>query len=160
MQIPTIRFGTVDIDEKKTVLFNDGLPGLDEYKQFVIIQAAESYPIVWMQSTEDPGICLPVIDSFLAVPEYTFNIADTDVDGLGVDGPEDLHVLSVVVIPDNIEGMTINLAAPIIINLETGQAKQILLSGGDYNVRYPVFNEIYRLIKEENADAGSVKEDK
>lgn len=160
MQISTVRFGTVEIDENKILFFHGGLPGLEEYKEFVILQISESYPVVWMQSTEEGSVCLPVIDSFLAVPDYTFNISDGDVTELELSGPENLLVLSVVVIPEEIEGMTTNLAAPIIINMESGHAKQIILNGGEYNVRYPIFHEICRLIKEENADAGSVKEDK
>lgn len=159
MQISTTRFGTVEVDETKLVLFSDGLPGLEEYKNFVILQVEESYPIVWMQSTENEAVCLPVIDSFLAVPDYTFNIDDADIAEIKAGGPEDLHVLSVLVIPEELEGMTMNLAAPIIVNIESGQAKQILLSGGEYNVRYPVFADVCRLIKEGVTDAGSVKED-
>lgn len=158
MQISTARFGVVEVDINKVISFKDGLPGLEEYRQFVILQVEESYPIVWMQAIEDQAVCLPVMDSFMTVPEYTFNISDEDVTELELDGPENLHVLSVLVIPENLEGVTMNMAAPIIINMETGQAKQIILNGGEYNVRYPVFNEICRLIKEGEADAGSVKE--
>lgn len=160
MQISTVRFGTIEVDDNKIIAFKDGLPGLEEYEDFVILQVSESYPVVWMQSTQEETVCLPVIDSFLAVPEYNFNISDEDVDELKLEGPENLLVLSVVVIPEEIEGMTMNLAAPIIINMETGQAKQIILNGGEYNVRYPVFSEVCRLIKEDNANASSVKEDK
>jgi len=159
MQIPTARFGTVEVDENKVLSFTDGLPGLEEYKQFVILQFDESYPVVWMQSVDDPDICLPVIDSFLAVPEYAFNIDDEDIDELGITKTEDLHILSVLVIPENVEGMTINLAAPIVVNIDSGHAKQVLLSGTEYGVRHPVFEGICRILKEEGSNAGSVKED-
>jgi len=74
--------------------------------------------------------------------------------------PEDLHVVSVLVIPEEIQRMTVNLAAPIIINTVTGKAKQIMLSGSDYNVRVPVFQDIYKMIagEEGGADAGTVTE--
>ncbi|NLB29415.1 MAG: flagellar assembly protein FliW [Clostridiales bacterium] len=160
MQVSTARFGTVEVDNNKVLHFADGLPGLEEHKQFVILQVSDSYPVVWMQSTGDPAICLPVIDSFLAVPEYTFNIGDEDVSELGITCSEDLHILSVLVIPENLEAMTVNLAAPIVINMESGQAKQVLLSGSEYGVRHPVFSEICRIVKEEVSNAGSVKEDK
>ncbi len=160
MQISTVRFGTIEVDDSKVIAFKEGLPGLEEYKNYVVIQLGESYPVVWMQSIQEEAVCLPVIDSFLAIPEYTFNISDEDVDELKLESPENLLVLSVVVIPEEIEGMTMNLAAPIIINMATGQAKQIILNGGEYNVRHPAFGEVCRLIKEDNANAGSVKEDK
>lgn len=160
MQISTIRFGTVEIDAEKILSFAEGLPGLEEYREFIILQLSESYPVVWMQSTQDAAVCLPVIDSFLAAPDYTFNLSDEDVADLELTGPEDLHVLSVVVIPEEMEGMTMNLAAPIIVNMKSRMARQVILSGGEYNVRYPVFNDICRLIREEKSDAGIVTEDK
>lgn len=159
MQLDTVRFGLIEIDENKLLTFAEGLPGLESCRTFAILQFDESYPIIWLQSTEDGGICLPVIDSFLAVPEYAFNLSDEDVSELALAGPEDLQIISVMVIPDNIEQMTVNLAAPIVINLHTGAAKQIILNGGEYNVRFPVFQEICRLIREGEADAGAVKKD-
>jgi len=124
------------------------------------LQFEDSYPIIWLQSMDDGGICLPVLDTFSVLSDYVFDIDEADVEVLELGGPEDLHVVSVLVIPDEIQGMTANLAAPIIINTATGKAKQIILGGGKYNVRVPVFQEICALIMREegDADAGTVKE--
>jgi flagellar assembly factor FliW len=146
--ISTLRFGEVEIDEKKSLTLDGGLPGLEGFETYAVLQFDESYPIVWLQSLEDAGVCLPVIDSFLAVPDYAFDIDDAEARELQIEGPEDLQIISVVVIPDRIEHMTANLAAPIVINLRTGKAKQIILSGGDYNVRFPVFDGVCRLLRE------------
>ena len=158
MQIDTIRFGLVEVDSSRLITFNDGIPGLEEYTKFALLQFEESYPIIWLQCVDERGICLPVLDTFAVIPGYVFDIEDADVRELELKGPEDLHVVSVVVIPEDIQKMTVNLAAPIIINTSTGKAKQILLSGGDYNVRSPIFPEICKMIvKEEgSADAGTV----
>ena len=162
MQIETIRFGTVDVDEKKLIQFEDGIPGLEEYRKYTLLQFEESYPVIWLQSVDDGGICLPVLDTFAVLTEYVFDIDDTDVKELKLGGPEELHVVSVLVIPDDIQHMTVNLAAPIIINTATGKAKQILLGGGDYNVRAPIFPDICKLVMREegDADACSVQETK
>ena len=158
MQIDSIRFGPVEVDETRFITFDEGIPGLEEYKRFALLQFEESYPVIWLQCVDEKGICLPVLDTFAVIPGYVFDIEDTDVKELGLSGPEDLHVVSVVVIPEDIQKMTVNLAAPIIINTSTGKAKQILLSGGDYNVRTPIFSEIARMVVEEegSADAGTV----
>jgi len=159
MQIDTIRFGLVEIDEAKLITFSDGIPGLEEYHKYSLLQFEESYPIIWLQSVEDSGICLPVLDTFSVLPDYVFDIDDADVKELRLDGPEVLHVISVLVIPDDIQRMTVNLAAPIMINTVTGKAKQIILAGSDYNVRAPVFADVCRIVmrEERDADAGSVK---
>ncbi|MDR0491350.1 MAG: flagellar assembly protein FliW [Oscillospiraceae bacterium] len=160
MQIDTIRFGQVEIDDMKIIRFESGIPGLEEYLSYALLQFDESYPIMWLQSVEDKTICLPVLDTFAVIPTYVFDIDDKDVKDLHLNGPEDLYVASVLVIPDDIRMMTVNLAAPIIINTVTGTAKQILLSGSDYNVRAPVFPDICKAFmdEEDGDDAGSVKE--
>ena len=158
MQIETLRFGEVEVDEKKLLMFDDGIPGLEEYHRYALLQFEDSYPIIWLQSMDDGGICLPVLDTYSVLNDYVFDIDETDVEELAVRGPEDLHVVSVLVIPDDIKGMTANLAAPIIINTVTGKAKQIILGGSNYNVRVPVFQEICTVIMKEegDADAGTV----
>ena len=160
MQIDTVRFGTVEVDDKKLLDFDSGIPGLEEYRKYALLQFEESYPIIWLQAVDDGGVCLPVLDTFAVLSGYVFDIDDTDVKELSLTGPEDLHVVSVLVIPDDIQGMTANLAAPIVINTGTGKAKQIILGGSEYNVRVPVFADICKLIAKEGgeADAGSVKE--
>jgi len=160
MQIDTVRFGLVDVDEKKIILFENGIPGLEEYRRYALLQFEESYPIIWLQSIEDGGICLPVLDTYAVLAGYVFDIDDQDVKELGLDTPEDIHVVSVLVIPEDIQRMTVNLASPIIINKTSGNAKQIMLNGGDYNVRAPIFPDICKLVMREegDADAGSVKE--
>ena len=156
MQVETLRFGTVEVDEKKIILFGEGIPGLEQYQKYALLQFEDSYPIVWLQSIEDPGICLPVINTFAVLPDYVFDIDDSDVKTLALSDPDDLHVLSVVVIPEDIQGMTVNLAAPILINTTTGNAMQVVLTGTEYNVRAPVFQQICSLIaREEGADDAS-----
>ena len=158
MQIDTLRFGTVEVDAEKVIEFGDGIPGLEQYQKYALLQFEESYPIVWLQSMDDKGICLPVLDTFSVLPDYVFDIDEIDVKALNLKDPDELHVVSVVVIPEEIQGMTVNLAAPIIINTITGQAKQIVLSGSEYNVRAPVFQQICSLVAREegDVDAGSV----
>jgi len=113
MRIQTVRFGPVEIDDTKLIVFSDGIPGLEKYRKFALLQFEESYPIIWLQSVEDGGICLPVLDTFAVLTGYVFDIDDDDVKELELKEPEELHIVSVLVIPDDIQGMTVNLAAPI-----------------------------------------------
>jgi len=149
----------VEVDEEKIILFPEGIPGLEQYQKYALLQFDDSYPIVWLQAIDDSGICLPVINTFLVLPDYVFDIDDSDVKALALSNPDDLHVLSVVVIPEDIQGMTVNLAAPILINTTTGNAKQVVLTGTEYNVRAPVFQHICSLIAREEGtdDASSVE---
>ena len=156
MFIDTDRYGKDEIEENNFINFREGIPGLETYKRFAILQFDGSYPIIWLQSTEDKSICLPVIDSFLVLPDYSFDISDEEVRQLSLAGPEDLKIISVLVIPEIIERMTVNLAAPIVINTKNSSAMQVILNNGEYNVRFPIFQDVMRLVKEDKADAGTI----
>ena len=155
MQIDTLRFGMVEVDPDKAIDFGEGIPGLEQYHKYALLQFEESYPIVWLQSLDESGICLPVLDTFSVLPDYVFDIDDSDVKALELNNPDQLHVVSVVVIPEDIQGMTVNLAAPIIINTITGKAKQVVLSGSEYNVRAPVFQHICSIVAGEEGDGNA-----
>ncbi|MCL1816353.1 MAG: flagellar assembly protein FliW [Clostridiales bacterium] len=157
MEINTLRFGKLVIDDHKLLRFNKGLPGLEACREFAILQFEESNPLHWLQSTEKAEICLPIMNSFAICPNYAFDISDEDVQELSLASPQDVYVVNVVLIPQqDIEHMTANMVAPIIINYRTGLAKQIIINSGEYNVRYPVFQAICNLIKEDEADARAV----
>lgn len=158
MTVDTLRFGQIEIDEGTIITFEEGLPGLEEYREYAIINLEESYPIVWLQCVTHGDICLPVVNSFLLLPDYEFDIEEEYVDKLLIEGLEDLFVVSVLVIPDALEQMTINQVAPILINTRTRTAAQIILGGSQYNPRLPAYVRISELIQEGGqADAGAVE---
>ena len=57
---------------------------------------------------------------------------------LAIESPSDFTVLCVVVVTENAEEMTINLFAPIVINLRTRKARQVVLENSGFSVRQPV----------------------
>lgn len=138
MIIPTAHFGDVEIDDKKILFFDKGLPGLENDNRYALLSNEESRPISWLQSLDHREIALPVMDPFLVCPDYSFDIAQNDVEALAIEDIKDVYVLSILVIPQNVNAMTINLSAPIIINVRNSKGCQIILDDRKYRVRVPV----------------------
>ncbi len=141
MKIQTSHFGEVEIDDSKILLFEKGLPGLQDDKRFALLSIEDSKPINWLQSLDHREISLPVIDPFIINPEYSFEISKDDVSALGIKKIKDVYVLCILVIPRNLKIMTVNLAAPIIVNVRNSKGCQIILDDRKYSVRTPI-NEI------------------
>lgn len=160
MLIPSIRFGEIEIEEKKIISFPQGLPGLENIKRFTLISHEKTYPINWLQAVDEPYISLPVVEPFLVMPEYEFNISDSDTGDLALTKRGDLHIVNVVVIPEKIENMTVNLAAPILINVRMNLGKQIVFDRKNYQIRYPAFEAICRNFREVRENAGADTENK
>lgn len=160
MIISSIRFGEIEVDEAKVISFPQGIPGLEHIKRFALIHHDRTYPINWLQAVDDPMISLPVVEPFQIIQEYMFDISDNDVAELSLKAREDLHVINVLVIPEEIEKMTVNLAAPILINTRMNLGKQIIIDRKNYSVRCPAFQSICKLFKEVQAHAGVVQKGK
>lgn len=159
MLIETDRFGSFDTKDSKLIEFPQGLPGFEELKQFIILEVPQSKPIYWLQSTENKYIALPVILSFEIMDDYYIDIRENELEELEVESQNDLLVMNVVVIPEKVEDMTINLAAPIIINAVRGMGKQIIIDARTMPIRWPAYEAIMRsLDKGGKQDAGVVEE--
>jgi flagellar assembly factor FliW len=138
MKIQTAHFGDVEIDDKKILFFDKGLPGLEDDKRYALLSNEDSRPISWLQSLDHREISLPVMDPFLICPDYSFDISQNDVETIKIDDIKDVYVLCILVIPQNVNAMTINLSAPIIINVRNSKGCQIVLDDRKYRVRVPV----------------------
>lgn len=159
MLIDTERFGSFDTKDSKLINFPQGLPGFEELHHFIILEVPQTKPIYWLQSTENKYIALPVILSFEIMDDYYIDIRENELEELLVESQNDLLVMNVVVIPEKIEEMTVNLAAPIIINAVRGYGKQIIIDAKTMPIRWPVYEAIMKsLDKGGEQDAGVVEE--
>jgi flagellar assembly factor FliW len=154
MQIET-RFGISETDENKIIHFPSGLPGFEDLHQFIIIEVSNTKPIFWLQSTENKYIALPVIISFTILSDYNINIRENELEDLYIESKNDLLILNVVVIPEDMTKMTVNLAAPVVINAKRGIGKQIIIDAAELPLRYPIYEAIQKSLKGGSKDAGA-----
>lgn len=156
MMIETERFGSIDINNCKVIKFLNGLPGFEELKEFIILEADESKPLYWLQSTENMHVCLPMIIPFELMEDYFVEIHDSELNDIDITDQNDLMLMNVVVIPEDITKMTANMAAPIVINAKSGIGKQIIIDSKELSVRHPIYESIMQKLKGVEADAGSL----
>lgn len=158
MLIDTDRFGTFDTKDSKLIEFPQGLPGFEDLHNFIILEVGQTKPIYWLQSTENKYTALPVILTFEIIDDYYIDIRDNELEELFVESQNDLLIMNVVVIPEPIEKMTVNLAAPIVINAVRGIGKQIIVDAKTMPIRLPIYEAIMKSIAKEGEDnAGAVE---
>lgn len=158
MQILSDRFGPVEIDDGSVIDFPEGIPGFNHLRKFAVVKCMQTEPIQWFQSVEDGHVALPVINPFLIKPDYSIEIADEDLEVISIRSEEDLIVFSVMVLPEDLHDMTVNLMAPILINIRDMIGCQVMMDGRDIPLRLPAFEmlmECYRNAKEVEGCAGS-----
>ncbi len=159
MFIETERFGSFEMDDSKAINFPAGLPGFEDLHVFVIIKNKETQPIYWLQSAENKYIALPVIVPFEIISDYIIQIRDDELRELKVECQDDLLITNVVVIPEDVTKMTVNLAAPIVINAKIGVGKQIIIDAKSMPIRFPIYEAMLDAMKGGSEDAGAVAQD-
>lgn len=121
----------------KKIFFRQGLPGLENYREFTL-QAIENNPFFYhLQSVAEKAVGLILLDPFPCFPGYSVELSDEEQQALQVHKTEDLLVLTTVTIAGG-KKMTTNLAAPLVINLSQGLARQIVIAGRLTERRTPI----------------------
>ena len=138
----TARFGRLTYTNEDLVTFDQGLVGFPSLTSFVLIQHKEDSPFRWMQSVDDGEVAFLVVDPAHCVQDYAPEIPETAVETVGIQEATPRLVYTIVSIPPGKpEEMTINLAGPIVVNLENGRAKQIVLEDACYPIKHKVFQK-------------------
>lgn len=142
MKAKTRAFGEIEIEDEKIITLEHGMIGFPEYKHFTLIynedRGLNKSVIKWLQCMDDGDIAFPVMDPALVKEDYTMKVDDEMLSALGEVEEEDLFILVTVTVPTTIEKMTVNLKAPIIINMQNNKAIQTVLED-DYPIKFPVF---------------------
>jgi flagellar assembly factor FliW len=107
--------------------------GLAPHTNFVLTDIDGADGLYSLQSADDSGVRLFVLDAGVYLPDYAPIISDEDCVALDIHAPTDALVLVVANPGDN--GTTTNLLAPIVVNATTGSSAQIILEGQDYPLR-------------------------
>lgn len=159
MLFKTKHFGEIDIEGNKIIDFKDGIPGFENSKKYIVLyDGDETSPFRWLQSVDDGQLAFVVVNPFLILKDYDIEIPEEAVDGLNIESIEDVMVLSIVVVPDDISKMTMNLKAPVIINTKNNRGMQVVLDTDRYSVRHYIIEELRR--QEVNVGASSDKKEK
>ncbi len=158
MLLNTKHFGDIDVKDNNIINFINGLPGFEKVKKYTIIENEEKEsPFKWLQGIEDTELAFVIIDPFIIRKNYEINLDDETLKNLEIKEAKDVAVYSIVVVPEDISKMTMNLQAPLIINTANNRGKQLILDTDRYGVRHYILEELQG--REESSDA-SVDEKK
>ena len=139
MNINTKFLGSVEIQEDEIIHFEQGIPGFPEQHHYVLLSLGEELPFLVLQSIYEASLGFIVADPFVINTDYNFQLTDTEKDELKVSKPESVLTYVIVSVKEPFEESTINLLAPIVININSRKAKQIVLQDNEkYPLHFPI----------------------
>lgn len=152
MKAKTRLFGEIDIEDSKIITLEGGMIGFPDMKKFALVfdeEKKERGKIKWLQSMDDAEVAFPVMDPVEVKEDYNPTVNDELLKPLGNLTDENTFVLVTVTASKNIEELSINLKAPIIINLDNMKGAQLIVED-DLPVKY----KIYEILKNRKEKAG------
>lgn len=143
MDVTTTRFGTISVQEEDLLSFERGLIGLEHCRSWILLADGQNGSLGWLQNVGSGEVAVGIVSPRLIVPDYQLRVASNELKGLQFDGltedglvantAKDIQV--VVIVSRQPEGLSLNLKAPLVINVQTRQGCQVV-SRDDYPVTH------------------------
>lgn len=141
MEIISKLLGKIEFSDENIILFEEGLIGIPEKTRFILIEKEDFLPFSYLQSVDDPSFILVVINPMMVEKDYHFDVHKDDLKAIGVKDENDFSIFSIVIFAKRLEDIRVNLRAPILINIHTKHAMQVILQNDDYSVEEPLVKQ-------------------
>lgn len=139
MELVTKYHGVIEYRNEDVIVFKKGLPGFKELKNYIIFPLESNDAFSILHSVEDIEVGLVLVSPFTISGDYEFKIPDTYIKELEIANSEDVLVLTTVTLNSNVENITTNLKAPIIINIKEKLGEQLILDNDKYKIKESLF---------------------
>ncbi|GGG84442.1 flagellar assembly protein FliW [Paenibacillus radicis (ex Gao et al. 2016)] len=138
MIVQTTRFGEVDCSDEEVIVFAGGIPGFKQYTKYMLVKVEES-PFDYLQSLEDAALAFIIAEPFAFFPNYEFELPEQLQVEMNLEDSKNIQVFNIVNVKGDLVTATINLAAPVIINMQDRTGMQFILSDASYSIHQPLF---------------------
>ncbi|HUI55982.1 MAG TPA: flagellar assembly protein FliW [Bryobacteraceae bacterium] len=148
----TTYFGEIDFADASVFQFPHGLPGFETEHAFVFLRQPHTEPLMFMQSLTDPKLCFILLPILVADPRYRVNFDKEDIAELKLEPGrqprigEDILCAAILRAGDaEHPDPTVNLMAPVVVNLKEKIGMQVIQPESGYSHREPLFPRLETL---------------
>lgn len=141
MIIKTKFLGEVEINKEHILLFPEGILGFEESRRFVLLPIPGNEVFQILQDVEREFVSFVVASPWQFKEGYDVMIPDEDLLKINIKHQEQIEVLGIVTLSDDFEKSSINLLAPVILNIEHRLGRQFVLNQVGYCTKYPLFEK-------------------
>ncbi|MDQ0872148.1 flagellar assembly factor FliW [Paenibacillus sp. V4I3] len=127
----------------KTISFNGTILGFKELDIFELEIIDANGPFAYLKSIEEESIGFVVANPFTFFKEYSFELDEKDKTWLQINNHEEVLVLGIITLKDPFENSTMNLVAPLVININHLAGSQIVHAPSKgYSTQTPLFPKL------------------
>jgi flagellar assembly factor FliW len=143
LRIPTKFLGDMDYTLDAVFSFPRGLPGFEDFHDFLFLNIPEIAPLMFLQSITCRNLCFVLLPILTVAPNYRLDLTVEELQALGLPGHCQPHigpdVLCATII--NIGHTAVpsaNLMAPVVVNLKSRIGIQVIHPESGYSHRQPI----------------------
>lgn len=141
MIIETNLHGKINYEEKDIIVFEKSILGFNDLKKFILFELKDNPIFRVLHSIEDESLGFIVINPFDFFGKYEIELSNELIKSLKVKNAKEIIVLNTITINSQIDKITTNLRAPIIININKSLGEQIILYNENYKIKEPLIKE-------------------
>lgn len=138
MIIQTKYLGEIKVDKEKVIYFEEGLPGFVEETQFVLLHLPGNEVFQTLQSIHSPHLAFIVTSPYHFYDSYELKLDEALIRKLKIKKEEEVAIYTIVTLKDPFHTSTVNIKAPLIINLTNRLGKQYILNDETYSTKAPI----------------------
>jgi flagellar assembly factor FliW len=153
MLINTTRFGTIEVKEDSVLSMPAGMLGFESCRRFILLQDEPGTAFKWLQAMDDPSVAFILVNPTDFFPNYEVELTDNEAEALEIETADEAVMFTTVSIDKSDGTITTNLAGPIVMNLRTLQARQVVLQNDRYLTRHVIGERVSKDASQELAKA-------
>lgn len=138
MEVISPVHGKITYDENEIIKFEKTILGFDKSKRFILKDVNENDFFKILQSVDEPEVGFIVISPFEVENNYEINLNNEVINTLKIKEANNVLLYSLVTLNSKIEDITVNLKAPIVININNKKAQQFIIDKEKYKIKHPL----------------------
>lgn len=120
------------------VTLKKGILGFEDLREYELLDIENNDVLKEFNSTEENCIGFIVVSPFEIMNEYEIFLSQETIEKLDIKSPNDIMLFNIITLGSTLEESTVNMKAPIVINIKNNFAMQIILPDEEYSIKHPL----------------------
>lgn len=136
--VESTRFGTLHVTADSVIDLPSGMIGFPSARRFIMVE--HNTPFSWIQSIDEPSLAFVVVDGFQFGEQLDLKPPTNDPI-CDFQPADEFAILLVVTVRPDPKQTTVNLKAPLFVNIRNRKGVQVIYDDPRYSLRYPLWKD-------------------
>ncbi|QQK81578.1 flagellar assembly protein FliW [Salicibibacter cibi] len=139
LRISTTYSGEIEVSESEVIDFPNGLPAFENETRWILQPYRGPFHV--LQSVHTVELAFLVCEIFSVFPDYQIELPSSVTEPLQLTNTKQASLWTILTIKDPFETSTANMAAPLVLNVDSKKGKQYILQDSEYSRQFPLLLE-------------------